>query len=83
MNYGGEDLAYQYDHLSLCLSEPQIKGLMKQLLQGVAYLHQQGIVHRDLKLSNILVDNDFNLKICDFGLARMKEIVMTKGVVTL
>lgn len=83
MDYGGLDLAYQFDNLSLTLSEHSIKKLMKQLLGGLAYLHQQGILHRDLKLSNILYDDGEVLKICDFGLAKQKDQVMTKGVVTL
>jgi len=38
------------------------------------YMHQLGIVHRDLKSHNILVDENFNIKVCDFGLARFKVI---------
>ena len=36
------------------------------------YMHSLGIVHRDLKSHNILVDEHNNIKICDFGLARFK-----------
>ena len=39
------------------------------------YMHQLGIVHRDLKSHNILVDEHFNIKVCDFGLARFKVIL--------
>jgi len=44
--------------------------IMKNLLQGAKCLHQKNVVHRDIKLANILVDADCNIKICDFGLAR-------------
>lgn len=64
-------------------TENQIKKFMKDLLRAVAYLHQQGIVHRDLKLSNLLIDEGNNLKLCDFGLARRISIPLTQNVVTL
>jgi cell division cycle 2-like len=43
---------------------------MRDLIEGMAYLHKRKIVHRDLKTSNILYSNEGILKICDFGLAR-------------
>jgi serine/threonine protein kinase len=48
----------------------QVKFLMKQLLEGVHYLHEHWVLHRDLKTSNLLYSNTGELKICDFGLAR-------------
>jgi serine/threonine protein kinase len=48
----------------------QVKCLMRQLLAGIAYLHEHWVLHRDLKTSNLLYGNDGTLKICDFGLAR-------------
>ena len=48
----------------------QVKTLMKQLLDGIAYLHENWILHRDIKTSNILYNKRGELKICDFGLAR-------------
>ena len=49
---------------------PEVKAFMLQLLSGMSYLHENWIMHRDLKMSNILVTNSGDLKICDFGLAR-------------
>jgi len=50
--------------------------LMRQVIQAVNDLHtwQPQIVHRDLKSLNLLVDRDFNVKVCDFGLARQTEM---------
>jgi serine/threonine protein kinase len=42
---------------------------VRQLVEGVHYLHARGIAHRDLKPQNIMVDAQFNLKLCDFGFA--------------
>ncbi|KAJ4968144.1 hypothetical protein NE237_014845 [Protea cynaroides] len=50
-------------------SEAEIRSLMSQVLQGLAYMHKNGYFHRDLKPENLLVTNDV-IKIADFGLAR-------------
>ncbi|KAK2951775.1 putative Mitogen-activated protein kinase 5 [Blattamonas nauphoetae] len=52
------------------LSDDQICYLTYQMLLGVAFMHEQGIMHRDLKPGNILVNKDCTVKITDFGLAR-------------
>ncbi|GAA0139560.1 non-receptor serine/threonine protein kinase [Lithospermum erythrorhizon] len=51
-------------------SQSEVKSLMLQLLKGTKYLHDNWVLHRDLKTSNLLLNNNFELKICDFGLAR-------------
>lgn len=50
----------------------QLKQIGYQLFRGLAYLHNQQVLHRDIKPQNILLDNkeDITVKICDFGLAR-------------
>ncbi len=68
------------------LREDEVKCLTHQLLRGVTHLHDHFIVHRDLKLSNLLLTRGGTLKIADFGLARHfaePRVPMTPKVVTL
>ncbi len=52
------------------LSWRLILRMIKDIAEGLLFLHQSSIVHRDLKTANILCDRDFNLKLADFGLAK-------------
>jgi cell division cycle 2-like len=64
----------------------EIKQLLLQLTSGIAYLHDHWILHRDLKTSNLLLNNRGQLKIADFGMARYvgdPPPVLTALVVTL
>ena len=49
--------------------EKYAKIIFKNILEGINLCHMQGICHRDIKISNILLDENFKPKICDFGLA--------------
>ncbi|XP_068068381.1 cyclin-dependent kinase 4 [Anomalospiza imberbis] len=62
-----------------------IKDLMRQLLRALDFLHAQRIVHRDLKPQNVLVTSAGQLKVADFGLARIYgcHVALTPVVVTL
>ncbi|GAB0137416.1 hypothetical protein EsDP_00005681 [Epichloe bromicola] len=64
----------------------EVKRLLLQLTSGVSYLHENWILHRDLKTSNILLNNRGQLKIADFGMARYvgdPRPKLTQLVVTL
>ncbi|KAL9239352.1 hypothetical protein vseg_013685 [Gypsophila vaccaria] len=70
MDYVEHDLKELMKSRKRCFSQCEAKGLMLQLLEGVKYLHDNWILHRDLKTSNLLVNDKGELKICDFGMAR-------------
>lgn len=46
---------------------------MKQLVEGTCYIHQENVIHRDLKLGNMLLNDTMQVKIADFGLATRVE----------
>ncbi|KAF3773357.1 putative serine/threonine-protein kinase [Nymphaea thermarum] len=68
-------------------TEPQVKCYVHQLLSGLEHCHNRGVLHRDIKGSNLLLDNGGVLKIADFGLACFYNPdhlqPMTSRVVTL
>ena len=47
--------------------------ITKQLICTMAYIHSRGYVHRDLKTQNILLDKNLDMKLCDFGLTKLKS----------
>ncbi|KAL4580778.1 hypothetical protein LXL04_016980 [Taraxacum kok-saghyz] len=87
-DYMEHDLAGLAASPIIKFTEPQIKCYMQQLLCGLAHCHNRGILHRDIKGSNLLIDNNGNLKIGDFGLATIFSTTnhrqpLTSRVVTL
>jgi len=53
--------------------EVVVRSLTRQTLSGLAYLHNEGILHRDLKADNILLDTDGTCKISDFGISKKSD----------
>ncbi|XP_022930169.1 probable serine/threonine-protein kinase At1g54610 isoform X2 [Cucurbita moschata] len=79
------DLARVISRPGVWLTEPQVKCYMHQLLSGLKHCHDKGILHRDIKGSNLLIDKNGMLKIGDFGLANFfgPKRHLTNRVVTL
>jgi serine/threonine protein kinase len=63
---------YRLEHPSRVLSLDKTLHYGRQILAALACLHQAGIVHRDLKPANVLLTDDDRVKICDFGLSRLR-----------
>ncbi|KAF7836721.1 putative serine/threonine-protein kinase [Senna tora] len=85
--YMEHDLAGLASHPGLKFTEAQVKCYMQQLLCGLDHCHSCGVLHRDIKGSNLLIDNNGVLKIADFGLASFFDPnqiqPLTSRVVTL
>lgn len=68
LEYAGEEL-FNYIVANGRMVEPQARRFFQQLISGIEYSHRMNIVHRDLKPENVLLDDDLNVKIADFGLS--------------
>jgi serine/threonine protein kinase len=77
--HGGSlsDLFECLEDNGLALNETHCLFYLSEVLCGIEALHEEGIIHRDLKLDNILLTGEGHVKLCDFGLS-----VKTEGQVT-
>jgi len=55
------------------LTETEVRFFLTQLIRGCQYIHGRHVIHRDLKLGNMLINNSMQVKIADFGLATKIE----------
>ncbi|XP_005176429.1 uncharacterized protein LOC101900590 isoform X2 [Musca domestica] len=64
-----------FDHLvdNGRMKEPEAARVFSQLVSAVHYCHRKGVVHRDLKAENVLLDKDMNIKLADFGFSNHYE----------
>lgn len=70
MEYIDHELKGYMERMKQPFSQSEVKCLMLQLLEGLSYLHDNWVIHRDLKTSNLLLNDKGELKICDFGMSR-------------
>jgi len=85
--YMDHDLTGVLSQTQFSFTPAHLKSMCRQMLAGLAYLHHKGVIHRDIKGSNILINNRGELKLADFGLARFyhkrRRSDYTNRVITL
>jgi serine/threonine-protein kinase len=70
----GESVSERWQKKSFRLPPEEVMSLTDELLDTLAAAHEQGIVHRDIKPENLFLTHDGQLKVLDFGIARLREL---------
>ena len=68
----GGDLLHHVKKVK-ALTEDEARPLFRQIVYGIAHCHCRSVIHRDIKLDNILIDESGFVKICDFGISKLLE----------
>ncbi|XP_044157138.1 NUAK family SNF1-like kinase 1 [Bufo gargarizans] len=71
MEYASNGELYDFINNKHQLPESDARRFFRQIVSAVHYCHKNGIVHRDIKLENILLDENLNVKLADFGLSNL------------
>lgn len=71
MEYAGGGDMLQYIKKHKRLSEIEAKPIFRQIVYGLGHIHSRSVLHRDIKLDNILLDGNGGVKICDFGVSKI------------
>nr|XP_033782686.1 NUAK family SNF1-like kinase 1 [Geotrypetes seraphini] len=71
MEYASNGELYDYVNKRQRIVENEARRFFRQIVSAVHYCHKKGVVHRDLKLENILLDENLNVKLADFGLSNV------------
>lgn len=73
MEYGIE-IMNLFKHKEIMISKAMMKSIVKQIVEGIYEMHRKGIVHRDVKPSNIFLMRDGSVKVGDFSISRFMPI---------
>ena len=74
----GESLKTMLDRDQV-FAPPDVARVMEQLLDGLQYSHERGVVHRDIKPGNVMLTGPGQVKIADFGIARIESSSITQA----
>lgn len=64
---------FEYLNSVIMLSEKKATRIFRQILEALKHCHNRGVIHRDIKPENILLDENFNIKLTDFGFAKVLQ----------
>ncbi len=60
------------------MTEADVRSVLSNAIDGVEYLHSKSIFHPDIKPENVLIDSDRRARICDFGMAPKRRVVVAR-----